>query len=589
MKSRSNNHKDRQQKRVRSTSARTPNSSITDPSSLVLSDDIPVYNPATNLSKQQQMDYEFGPLESKDYLYVSQHPLNQHYNVQNLLEPSYFTILLTYLNYLILIVVGNIKDFFGVWFDKQSFDDIIEKNGYAPYYSRLESFYVRRLKRKIDDNFSIPTTGVPGRHITCYDRASTDYNKCLKYTGNVTTCLNLASYNYLGFAQSVGRCTNDSLDALYKYGTSAKGPKTSIASTDLLRSVEKLVAEFVGKDDSVIFSQGFATNCNLFNTFLNSDCLIFSDELNHSSIRTGLRISGATIKIFNHNNMKDLEKKLRKSIVEGQPRSKKPWKKILVCVEGLYSMEGTMCPLPQLIELKSKYKFFLFVDEAHSIGAMGPHGRGVCDYFNIDPQNIDILMGTFTKSFGAAGGYVAASQDIINYLRVNNLSDNYAELIPPAVLQQISTSTRIIMGELNGDEGIERIQRIAFNSRYLRAGLRKLGFIAFGMDDSPVIPVLLYVPNKLPAVARALYKRGIAVVIVGYPATSIVSSRIRICVSASLTKSDLDQILSEMDYIGDKLYFKYAKHQKLEYQNQDGTIGDLPFPDHPEFLQQYDC
>ncbi|GMM37249.1 serine C-palmitoyltransferase [Saccharomycopsis crataegensis] len=532
---------------------------------------LPKYIPNKGLSQDEQREKEFGSLESPEFLYVSEHEPNTPYLVEPLEEPSYFTILLTHLNFLILIIVGNFKDFFGTFFDKKQFEDVIEKDGYAPYYSRLESFYVRRMKRKIDDNFSIPTTGVPGRYITCYDRHSDDYNQTLKYTGSVTNCLNFASYNYLGFAQSVGICTDDALVTLRKYGTGAGAPRHQGGTTDKHAELEKLVAKFVGKDDSLIFSQGFSTNANLFDSFLDSECLVISDELNHSSIRTGLRISGVTIKRFPHNNMAKLEKIIRTSISQGLPRTHKPWKKIIVCVEGLYSMEGTMCPLPQLVDLRDKYGFYLFVDEAHSIGAMGPNGRGVCDYFNIDPSRIDILMGTFTKSFGAAGGYVAAEQHIIDRLRLDLTAPVYSESISPVIVSQILTSMKIIMGELNPGEGKERIQRIAFNSRYLRAGLKKLGFIAFGMDDSPVIPLLLYVPNKLPAVARALYKRGIAVVIVGYPATPIDSSRIRICVSAALTKSDLDKVLRELDFIGDKMYFKYAR----------GKHNMEPFTDKP--------
>lgn len=539
--------------------------------SMAISVKIPKHTANVGLSQEEQREKEFGLLESKEFLYTSQHPVGEPYVTEKLEEPSYLIILITYLNYLILIIVGNFKDFCGVHFARKLFSDVMENDGYAPYYSRLESFYVRRLKRKIDDGFSVPTTGVPGRYITCFDRFSDNYNETLKYTGKVTNCLNLASYNYLGFAQSVGACTDNAIEVLNEYGTSVHGPRNQIGTTDSHSKLEKLIARFVGKDDALIFSQGFTTNANFFTSIIDSECLVISDELNHASIRTGLRVSGTTIKIFQHNDMANLEDVLRTNISQGQPRTKKPWKKILVCVEGLYSMEGTMCALPQILDLKEKYGFYLFVDEAHSIGAMGPNGRGVCDYFNIDPNRIDILMGTFTKSFGAAGGYIAADQNIIDRLRVDILTNGYAESISPVVCAQIYTSLKIISGDINPGEGKERIERIAFNSRYLRFGLRKLGFIAYGMDDAPIIPVLLYVPNKLPAVSRALYKRGIAIVIVGYPATSVITSRVRLCVSAALTKADLDRILQEFDFIGDKLYFKYAK----------GKHDEEPFDDKP--------
>src|SRR4029077_15504973 len=135
-------------------------------------------------------------------------------------------------------------------------------------------------------------------------------------------------------------------------------------------------------------------------------------------------------------------------------------------VEGLYSMEGSMCNLPGLLALKKKYKFYLFIDEAHSIGAIGPRGRGVCDYFGADTSEVDILMGTLTKSFGANGGYVAGSKAMIDKLRAINAGVVFGEAATPPILAQIITSLRIITGEISPGQGEERLQRLAFNSRY---------------------------------------------------------------------------------------------------------------------------
>lgn len=221
-------------------------------------------------------------------------------------------------------------------------------------------------------------------------------------------------------------------------------------------------------------------------------------------------------------------------------------------------MEGTMCNLPGLIRLKKKYKFNLFVDEAHSIGAIGPRGRGVCDYFGIDPAEVDILMGTLTKSFGANGGYVSGDKAIIDKLRVTNAGTVYGESPTPAVLSQIIVALRIINGELVPGQGEERLQRIAFNSRYLRLGLKRLGFIVYGHDDSPIIPVLLYHPAKMPAFSHEMLKRKISVVVVGYPATPLISSRARFCISAAHNKDDMDRLLSACDEIGNVLQLKFA-------------------------------
>lgn len=221
-------------------------------------------------------------------------------------------------------------------------------------------------------------------------------------------------------------------------------------------------------------------------------------------------------------------------------------------------MEGTMCNLPGLVRLRKKYKFHLFVDEAHSIGALGPTGKGVCDYFGIDTAEVDILMGTLTKSFGANGGYIAGYKAIIDKLRATNAGSLYSETPTPLALSQISSALRIIIGEVVPGQGEERLQRLAFNSRYLRLGLKRLGFIVYGHDDSPIIPLLLYNPAKMPAFSHEMLKRKISVVVVGYPATPLVSSRARFCVSAAHTKDDLDRLLTACDEIGNVLQLKFA-------------------------------
>ncbi|KAK6437675.1 serine palmitoyltransferase component, partial [Oleoguttula sp. CCFEE 5521] len=318
------------------------------------------------------------------------------------------------------------------------------------------------------------------------------------------------------------------------------------------------IAEFVGKPAATIYSMGFVTNATIFPALVGKGCLMISDQLNHSSIRFGARISGAVIDMFKHNDMNDLERVLRERISQGQPRTHRPWRKILVAVEGLYSMEGTLCNLPGLVALKKRYKFALYVDEAHSVGALGPRGRGVCDYFGIDPAEIDILMGTLTKSFGANGGYIASSKAIIDKIRVINAGTIYGESPAPAVLAQIQSSLRIISGDLAPGQGEERLQRLAFNSRYLRLGLKRLGFIIYGHDDSPIIPLALYHPAKIPAFSHEMLRRKIAVVVVGYPATPLISSRARFCVSAAHTKDDLDRLLAACDQAGDVLQLKFS-------------------------------
>lgn len=473
-------------------------------------------------------------------------------------EPPYYYLITTYISYLILIVFGHVRDFFGKRFRRHNYVHLEERNGYAPLNNDFDNFYTRRLKIRINDCFARPTTGVPGRFITLLDRKSDDGNNTFKLTGTATETLNMSSYNYLGFAQSEGPCADAAEEAIRKNGVTMCSPRADAGTSDLTLQVEDMIAKFVGKEASIVFSMGFVTNATTFPTLVGKGCLLISDELNHSSIRFGSRLSGAMIRMFKHNDMENLEKILREAIAQGQPRTHRPWKKIMVVVEGLYSMEGTMCNLPALIELKKKYKFYIYVDEAHSVGAVGPRGRGVCDYFGIDPAEIDILMGTLTKSFGANGGYIAADKSVIDKLRVQNAAMLFAESPSPPVLTQISTSLRIINGELVPGQGEERLQRLIFNSRYLRLGLKRLGFIIYGHDDSPIIPLLLYHPAKMPAFSHEMLKRKISIVVVGYPATPLVSSRARFCVSAAHTKDDLDRFLAACDEIGDLLQLKFS-------------------------------
>lgn len=500
---------------------------------------------------------QFGPLGSQSHRCVSQFPGGEFAEpVED--EPPYYYLFTTYISYLILIIFGHVRDFFGKRFRRQHYSHLAERDGYAPLNSDFDNFYTRRLKMRINDCFSRPTTGVPGRYITLLDRKSDDGNNTFKMLGTTTETLNMSSYNYLGFAQSEGPCADAAEAVIRKYGVTMASPRSDSGTSDLSVEVEDLVAKFVGKPASMVFSMGFVTNATTFPTLVGKGCLMISDELNHSSIRFGSRLSGAMIEMFKHNDMRDLERKLREAISQGQPRTHRPWKKILVAVEGLYSMEGTMCNLPALVELKKKYKFNLYVDEAHSVGALGPNGRGVCDYFGIDPSEVDILMGTFTKSFGANGGYIAAEKSIIDKLRVQNAGMLFAESPTPPVLVQIASALRLITGDLNPGQGAERLQRLAFNSRYLRLGLKRLGFIVYGHDDSPIIPLLLYNPAKMPAFSHEMLKRKISVVVVGYPATPLVSSRARFCVSAAHTKDDLDRMLAACDEAGELLQLKFS-------------------------------
>lgn len=262
---------------------------------------------------------------------------------------------------------------------------------------------------------------------------------------------------------------------------------------EIHKKLERLVATFLDTEDALVVGMGFATNSLGIPAIVGRGCLILSDEYNHASLVAGSRLSGAVLRTFKHNDANDLEEKLVHHIIKGQPKTGRPWKKILIMVEGIYSMEGTITPLPRLIELKKKYKAYLFVDEAHSIGALGANGKGVIDYYNCDSKDVDILMGTFTKSFSAAGGYLAGKKELIDHLRAHAHSMTYGTNMAAPIAQQIITVLSAM--HRKEEDAIKRIKQLAYNTYYFRRRLMELGFEVRGHKDSPVVPLMTYAPD----------------------------------------------------------------------------------------------
>ncbi|KAM4662252.1 serine palmitoyltransferase 2 isoform 1-T6 [Discoglossus pictus] len=479
-------------------------------------------------------------------------------------ETPMIVAVLTYMGYGILTLFGYLRDFLRAWKIEKCHNatERDEQKEFVPLYQDFENFYTRNLYMRIRDNWNRPVCSVPGERVDVMERYTEDYNWTFKFTGRVIKgVINMGSYNYLGFAQNSGFCAEASAQTLHQYGGGVCSTRQEMGNLDKHEELEHLVAQFLGVEASMTYGMGFATNSMNIPALAGKGCLILSDELNHASLVLGARLSGATIRIFKHNNMQSLEKLLRDAIVQGQPRTHRPWKKILILVEGIYSMEGSIVRLPEVIALKKKYKAYLYLDEAHSIGALGPNGRGVVDYFGLDPRDVDIMMGTFTKSFGGAGGYIGGSKVLIDYLRAHSHSTAYATSMSPPVAEQIITSMKCIMGADGTTLGRDRVEQLAENTRYFRRRLTEMGFIIYGNSDSPVVPLMLYMPAKIGAFGREMLKRNIGVVVVGFPATPIIESRARFCVSAAHTKEMLDVALREISEVGDLLQLKYSRHQ----------------------------
>ncbi|XP_042194227.1 serine palmitoyltransferase 2 [Callorhinchus milii] len=483
---------------------------------------------------------------------------------QSFEETPMLVAVLTYMGYGILTVFGYLRDFLREWKIKpcRIATEREEQKEFVPLYQDFENFYTRNLYMRIRDSWNRPICSAPGAKFDVMERVSPDYNWTFKITGKVIKdVINMGSYNYLGFAESYGFCADAATETTIKYGSGVCSTRQEMGNLDKHEELEELVARYLGVESALTFGMGFATNSMNIPSLVGKGCLLLSDELNHASLVLGARLSGATIRVFKHNNMQSLEKLLKDAIVHGQPRTRRPWKKILIVVEGIYSMEGSIVRLPEIVALKKKYKAYLYLDEAHSIGALGPTGRGVVEYFDLSPKDVDVMMGTFTKSFGGAGGYIGGKKELVDYLRSHSHSAVYAASMSPPVTEQIIASMKCIMGEDGTTLGQGRVQQLAENTRYFRRRLKEMGFIIYGNDDSPVVPLMLYMPAKIGAFGREMLKRNIGVVVVGFPATPIIESRARFCVSAAHTTDMLDIALKVIDEVGDLLQLKYSRHK----------------------------
>jgi serine palmitoyltransferase len=442
----------------------------------------------------------------------------QHHNSE---EPTWFAALTTYLGFATLILFGHLRDFLAKLTGRSRYFKAARAPppGYAPLLQDWENFYTRRLYHRIQDCWNRPIEGPPlSGKLPVVMRETTDGNFSLSLarragdadagagagaapssaststssssaspaaSSSVRTCINLSSYNYLGFADDWKEtCRTDVLGALERFPVSVCASFAEGGYLSLHRELERSVADFVGKEDAVIFNMGWATNGLGIPSIVGKGCLIISDSLNHNSIVAGARSSGAEVRVFRHNDLDGLEALIKKSILDGQPHRNRQWRKILVAIEGIYSMEGESVDLQGVVRIAKRHKCYVYLDEAHSIGAMGARGRGICEHAGVDPALVDVLMGTFTKSFGAMGGYIAGSREFVAHVRRKTAGFLLDNAMSPVVCQQILTAFRIMKGEDGTGTGLGKITRLRENSDYFRRSLIAMGLDVFGCEDT---------------------------------------------------------------------------------------------------------
>ncbi len=334
--------------------------------------------------------------------------------------------------------------------------------------------------------------------------------------------LMFGSNSYLGLTNHP-EVIQAAVDATKKYGTGCAGSRFLNGTLDLHLELEKELAEFVGKEDAIIYSTGFQVNLGVVSCLTGREDYIICDELDHASIVEGRRLSFSTQLRFKHNDMASLEKVLQKC----KPDSVK-----LIVVDGVFSMEGDIAPLPEITALAKKYNANVMVDEAHGLGVLGENGRGTCNHFGVT-QDVDLIMGTFSKSLAAIGGFIAADKTVINYLRHNSRSYIFSASNTPAATAAARQALHIMKREP------ERLNHLWEITHYALDQFRQNGF-EIGHTATPIIPLYVRDMEKTFMVTKMLFDEGVFVNPVIPPACSPEDTLIRFSLMATHTKEQID-------------------------------------------------
>ena len=333
----------------------------------------------------------------------------------------------------------------------------------------------------------------------------------------------LGSNNYLGLTVNED-VVKAGVAALEKLGTGCSGSRFLNGTLDLHIKLERELADFVGKEAAVAFSTGFQSNLGIIAGICGKNDFIFCDRENHASIYDACKLSGAEIKVYRHSNMDLLEKKLASVDIDAGK---------LIVTDGVFSMGGDICKLPDIVELAKKYKAAVMVDDAHGLGVIGEGGRGTASHFGLTDE-VDIIMGTFSKSLASLGGFMAASAKVCDFIRHNSRPFIFSASIPPASCTTALEALRIIK------EDPSLVDHLAELSVYMKSELKARG-VKLIESPTPIIP--LYTTDMITTltVAKTLYERGVYVNPVLPPATSPNECLLRVSLMASLTKELIDE------------------------------------------------
>ncbi len=320
--------------------------------------------------------------------------------------------------------------------------------------------------------------------------------------------------------------------ALDKYGTGCAGSRFLNGTLDIHVQLEKELAEFVGKDEALVFATGFTVNSGVIPMVVGKGDYIICDDRDHASIVDGRRLSFATALHYKHNDMEDLERVLQKC---------DPDKIKLIVVDGVFSMEGDLCNLPKIVELKHKYNASIMVDEAHGLGVFGRQGRGVCDYFGLADE-VDLIMGTFSKSLASIGGFIAGDKDVINWLRHNARTYIFSASDTPAATAAAIEALHIIQQEP------ERIEALWSVTNYALKRFKEEGF-EIGDTESPIIPLYVRDIDKTFAVTAMAFEAGVFINPVIPPACAPSDTLVRFALMATHTNEQVERAVQALKTI----------------------------------------
>lgn len=346
--------------------------------------------------------------------------------------------------------------------------------------------------------------------------------------------LMLGSNSYLGLTNDP-RVKEASIKAIEKYGTGCAGSRFLNGTLDIHEELEKKLAVFVNKEAALLYSTGFQVNQGVISTIAGRDDIIITDSLNHASIIDGARLSFAKTFRFNHNDMKDLEAKLKNAGEKGK----------LIVIDGIFSMEGDIAKLPEIIKLAKKYDAKVMVDDAHSIGVLGEQGRGTANHFKLEDE-VELIMGTFSKSFASLGGFIAGPYKVIDFLKHHSRALIFSASSTPASVASVLKALEIMQSEP------ERIEQLWKNTNKMLKGFKNLGYNT-GIAETPIIPLVIGDDMLCFKAWKALSEAGIFVNPVVHPAVPPGRSLIRTSYMATHTEKQLDFVLDAFKKIGKSL------------------------------------